>query len=575
MGMLTVPGRGPGFGRVRRGASGLTLIEMSMLIGLVGIAIIGLAEREFAEAREREASLTETLTDIQVVTDALTAWADDNAGRTRWPYHLFSLISGCNHSGLTPGGPLQTSYPEYYARLGSCHTHQGRDPLDLMRFVRPGVNEGVNSPNAGYVTGAYLLRLPASRFPPDDCTAQSGGVDCEYHFEKSGWETVDGTPSPPQISEGVTVQFVIQRADSSSVARLAQSLVSSAPSVTTAPVPGFDNRRFVRFRVFPPIECTAEADLPYEADPLVYWCNEGRVVRFERADLRNLRRVALRGTQESLAGHALDTVPLTGPGITLPAAAESAVSYRMRIGTQGVERDQYLELVRDKVAGGVRCTSSELFGHRSCGLSALEPTYNNARRASHRGYGSFPAINAIREHAYPGLQGDGNTPLDVDLLQHYNLITAAHREVWEFDPAPLVRLRVSDRIEVRGGGSAEEREAPFDFLMSTDTGLSPQTPPIPEPYVRLCADHAAANVPARIVTTTVSFRGTTLRFPQFVDEPCKTGVALEMSFRDDSVNRNRSHWDIRLNGEAGHRSLSERLCALEALPGGQRDLTCR
>lgn len=528
--------------RSRRGALGLTLIEMSLLIALIGAAIIGLAERQLIDADRDEAALTRTIEDISMVTDALQAWANDNSTWANWPWHLFSLVSGCTHATIGRDDVIsavpQREEREYYRRLGACH------------IFRP------------TVTGGYLFKLPASRFPPPDCSEGllTGGFNCEYHFDKREWREHGVTP--PLLTEGVTVQFIIEHRDAESVERLARQIALASPNVTSAPVPGFDHRRVIRFRVFRPTECVGDPDDANLADPLVYRCGEHRVVKFERGDLRGVRRVALRAPQAAFAASdgrsSFDSTPLSGPGITLPAPPRDAISYQMRIGTQGVGRDQYLEMIRDKVPGGGVCTSAERYGHSTCLTTNFPLTWANVRRFQPSGGIALPGFaglpNGSHEHADPALWhfyggGGGHS--------------ARLREIWDFDRDPLVRLRLSnpvmdDRYSHRSGQTVE-RDAHHDLMFGTRIRSGRA-----EPYMHLCADHTWANSTARIDTRRGDFGG----YNQYVAEPCKTGVVLGMDYLGD-------HWDISLSAEPGHRSLQTRLCALEAVaPGVTKDSSC-
>lgn len=523
----------------RRGALGLTLIEMSLLIALVGVAIIGLAERQFIEASQGEVSLDQTIQDMQIVSDALVVWAKENTpGRWgHWPYHLFSLVSGCTHSTTDTDSNIdRVQAKEYYRRLGACHT---------------------GGSSRHHLTGAYLFKLPASRFPPGaaDCL-----YNCEYHFDKSAWRIEGGVSIPPAIAEGVTVQYVIERRDDESVEHLARQIALRWPNVTTVPVPGNSRQRIIRFRVYTPMECIGEQDMPHEADPLVYRCNEGRIVKFHRGDLRGMRRIALRTDQDPIprgdinASYSSDSTPLRGPGITLPALPHYAISYQMRIGTQGVGRDVYLEMIRDKVPDGGLCTPEQRFGHNTCFRANFPLNWDNVNR--------FSPNAGIALRGYPGLPTGGGYYADPALWHFYGGGNANLRDKFDFDREPLVRLRLSNPVmddEFRIGETVE-RDAHHDFIFGTR---------LSEPYMSLCADHAWANSTARIDTRRTRFR----TYDQYVDEPCKTGVVLRIGYRD--LHAQDDHWDISLTAEPRHRSLQERLCALEEVaPELTQDCTC-
>lgn len=551
----------------RRGASGLTLIEMSMLVALVGVAMIGLAERQFILAEQKEPVLEATIQDMQIVSDALVAWANDNRGRrTRWPHHLYALVSGCEHntipsSTINPIDRFVIARPRHVEeRLGACHP---------------------NYTGSNDVTGGYLFKLPASRAPASSCTAESGGVNCEYHFDKSTWATVNGVKTPPPFSEGVTVQYMIEHNDSASVERLAERVAQAWPNVTIVPAPGIINRRIIRFAVFRPMECTADPYVRHDADKLVYRCDEGRIVKFARADLRNVRRIALRGEQDSIIRsdsiNELDTTPLSGPGITMPVPPKWAITYQMRLGTVGVGRDQYLEMIRDKVADGPWCIPDGLPGTRyghprgQCGEFRVPLTWRNVLRTQRGGVD----IGSVLDGAiYPGMPRGHDEPVNPGLWLHYRGATQREFERWQFDRDPLIRLRVSNRVaddSFRVGHTAFMRDAHNDIRFGTRID---QRTKQAEPYLDLCADHEWAGAAPTVDTRRASTGGRTITFDQYVAEPCETGVAMSMYYRNHASGDD--HWDITLNEGANHRTLQTRLCALEAAASNvAQDCSCQ
>ena len=559
--MLSTPRRI--ISRARRASSGLTLVETGILIALVGVAILTLAESLFIEAQESEVDLSGTLNDIREVTDALQGWADVNyiqphppMNGGRWPYHLYSLVTGCTLGARED----VNAFTHIGDRLGSCKFNVD----DAHR------------------TGGWLAQLPSSRFPPPSCSAEAGGVNCEFHFDKTLWDirTAPGEMTPPMVPEGVTVQFYIKRHDEDAVVQLAEAIKSMVPDVTVATVPGEGNQRIIKFRVLlAQLECQ-QTQLAL-SDPLAHLCNERRRIAFDAedadsdghtgGDLRNVRRISLRGEQPAA------TTDLSGPGLTLPESAGlgKGAYYWTHIGSKlGVPENpllsQYLELVWDRMVGDhLECPTggTDFFLVQACTqyTSTGDLTYTLLER------GDYLDDNEILRLSsglfYPGLSiANELAPMDVDLLSHYGLITEADREVLEYDKDPVIRLRIGNPYTPPGGSVTDTFH---DFLFTT--GASDANYP-GVPGLLLCADHrtAGADDTAAVQPLFPGNHGVLHR-------PCRTGVVLEMAFNEDRAGNvtNDVYWDIRLTNAQNSASVQTRLCRLEAAVAGlDPDCTC-
>ena len=415
--MLSVPERPPSRtlpGRVRRRHSGVTLIEMSFLIAMVGVFILVIAERQLMEVREQSVGLTETLHDILGVSDALRLWERDNRNQVdKWPENLSALVSG------------------------KIERTEGDKSVTVM-------------------TGGFLRELPTSRFPPQTCNARN--YNCEYRF----WHAL-GNRETPSLGQAVTVQFVVESDTENAVLGLAQNIISAIPDASVVEMPGQNTWRLIRFDVAPELICEDPAGA--DSDLYAFRCGEHRDIQLAKGNLQKARRFALRRYQNSgrdgnfglqpanqcgrltgITRNTRDSTPLSGPGITMPVS-EASGGYRMLIGTAGTSREQYLELIRDREpsAGGRGGTRGEL---ATAGLL-------NATEVQNLKGGT----------AYPRLPTT-NTRLDPDLLYHYGLVGECEREAIDVDPDSTVRLRISNRV----GSGATVDDAHHDFKVGIQSG---------------------------------------------------------------------------------------------------------